>query len=586
MNSKDLNADAHFFELAELADLSLQELQTLWDSVPTEEQAYLVRVFEREADKRQVVEDLDEARMAGYFLEQYREIGFVPAGDVWVKVPLSIREQYKLPLVAVSDEDIDSGSTEISPTKKTSAKTGLPKWIFLLTIPFTCLIIFAIIRVATGANSASASQEIALEPSITPSPTATRSPTPTLTPLPPTATPFALSGFDDAITAGDRASREYYPVQLQVFANPEILPRVFIVQEQEIGIAEWRFDTNPDVVSWLGGMLVRPVLGVPFNLSNLELFRSLTENSVFVVTMNTGDVLQFVYQDSQQVGRADTSYFRQDAPGLVLVLIGETFADGSPTDLRYLVRANYPSEQELGALNTNSRPIIPMQTSHPIGDLSIAVQGARLITSPNLPPDLAYAVLDIQLVSGETPVPTNSLIWLLELTAASGQRFLPDVNASSLGSCAPLEELIAANTATCTSIGFVVSRYGTDARLFVGNSPEELTVFEAALTPLPTMISPSDLDVQLGRISYTNTTLTVRTRIFNPTDQAISLSAADFSLVLGFVPNPTGIAISPIFETRNLEPSSALDLVLDFPYMGEGFGMLMMVGRVWGVAVN
>jgi hypothetical protein len=127
-------------------------------------------------------------------------------------------------------------------------------------------------------------------------------------------------------------------------------------------------------------------------------------------------VLQFVYQDMQQVGRADTSYFRQDAPGLVLVLIGETFADGSPTDLRYLVRANYPNEQELGTLNSNIRAIIPMQTAHTIGDLSISVQAARLVTSPNLPPDLAYVVLDVQLVSGETPVPTNSLIWLLELT--------------------------------------------------------------------------------------------------------------------------------------------------------------------------
>lgn len=582
MNPKDVNADTHFFELSELENLSLQELQSLWDTVPTEEQAYLVRVFEREADKRQVVEDLDEARMAVYFLEQYREIGFVPAGDVWVKVPLSIREQYKLPLMTGSDEDVD---TTASPDAA-SAKTGLPKWIFLLAVPFACLIIFAIIRVATGANSASDSQEIVLEPSITPSPTATLSPTPTVTPLPPTATPFALSGFDDAITAGDRASREYYPVQLQVFANPETLPRVFIVQEQAIGIAEWRFDSNPDVVSWLGGMLVRPVLGLPFSQSNLELFRSLTPNSVFVITMNTGNVLQFVYQDMQQVGRADISYFRQDAPSLVLVLIGETFADGSPTDLRYLVRANYPNEQELGALNTNTRAIIPMQTAHNISDLSISVQAARLVTSPNLPPDLAYAVLDVQLVSGETAVPTNSLIWLLELTAASGERFLPDVNASTFGNCALLEELIPANTATCISIGFVVSRYATEARLFLGNSPDNLTVFEAALTALPTMISPSDLDVQLGRISYTNTTLTVRARIFNPTDQAISLSAADFSLVLGFVPNPTGMAITPVFETRTLEPSDALDIVLDFPYAGEGFGMLTLLGRVWGISVT
>jgi hypothetical protein len=173
----------------------------------------------------------------------------------------------------------------------------------------------------------------------------------------------------------------------------------------------------------------------------------------------------------------------------------------------------------------------------------------------------------------------------LELTAASGERFLPDANAIGFGNCAPLEELIPPNTAACVSIGFVVSRYAGEARLFLGNSSDNLTIFEAALTPLPTTISPSDLDVQLGRISYTNTTLTVRARIFNPTEQAISLSAEDFSLVLGFVPNPTGMAISPVFETRILEPSSALDIVLDFPYAGEGFGMLTLLGRVWGISV-
>jgi hypothetical protein len=586
MNPKDFNADTHFYELTELADLSLQELQTLWDTVPSEEQAYLTRVFEREADKRQVVEDLDEARMARYFLEQYREIGFVPAGDVWVKVPVSIREQYKLPLVTVADEEANASSGEITSNKKIPTKTGLPKWIFLMAVPFACLIIFAVIRVATGASQSDDSQETAILPSDTPSPTATLSPTPTATPLPPTATPFALSGFDDAISAGNRASREYYPVQLQVFANRDTLPRVFIVQEQAIGVAEWRFDSNPDVVSWLGRMLIRPVLGVPFSTGNLDLFRSLTSDSVFAVTMNTGNVLQFVFQDMKQVGRADTSFFRQDTPGLVLVLIGETFADGSPTDLRYLVRAEYPTGQELGALSTDTRPIIPMQTVHTISNLSISIQAARLIVSPNLPSDLAYAVLDIQLVSDETAVPTNTLTWLLELTTESGERFLPDTNAATFGNCAPLEQVIASNTATCASIGFVVSRYATDARLFVGNSPEEMTVFEVELTSIPMTISSSDLDVQLGRISYTNTTLTIRARIFNPTDRAISLPAADFSLVLGFVPNPTGMAISPIFETRNLEPSSMLDVVLDFPYAGEGFGMLTMLGRVWGIEVK
>jgi hypothetical protein len=94
-------------------------------------------------------------------------------------------------------------------------------------------------------------------------------------------------------------------------------------------------------------------------------------------------------------------------------------------------------------------------------------------------------------------------------------------------------------------------------------------------------ISPSDLDVWLGEFLNQYDTQ-VKARIFNPTEQAISLSVADFSLVLGFVANPTGMAIKPVFETQSLETSSALDIVLNFPYAGEGFGVLTMLGRVWG----
>jgi hypothetical protein len=54
-----------------------------------------------------------------------------------------------------------------------------------------------------------------------------------------------LSGFDDAIAAGERANRRYYPVQLQIFPSPDAQPRVFIVQQTSIRVAEWQYDPNP-----------------------------------------------------------------------------------------------------------------------------------------------------------------------------------------------------------------------------------------------------------------------------------------------------------------------------------------------------
>jgi hypothetical protein len=142
---KPLNADTKFFELDELAQMSLTDLQSLWESVPTEDQAYLIRVFEREANKRQIIEDIDEARMAQYFLEQYQQIGFVPAGDVWLKIPPNMQEQYKRPLSTPID-DADALETP------TSGTPTFPRWLLLLAVPFACLMIFTVMRMASGGS--------------------------------------------------------------------------------------------------------------------------------------------------------------------------------------------------------------------------------------------------------------------------------------------------------------------------------------------------------------------------------------------------------------------------------------------------
>jgi hypothetical protein len=325
------------------------------------------------------------------------------------------------------------------------------------------------------------------------------------------------------------------------------------------------------------------IWGIP--QANLDLFRSLNTDSVFVVTMNTGDVLQFTYLDTQQVGRANTAFFRQDTPGLVLVLIGETFADGSPTDLRYLVRANYPADQEIALLEANNQAsIVPMGIAQNIGDVTLTVSDARLVSSANLPSDLAYALVDIQLVSGTNVVSPATWQWFLELSAS--ERLTLDPNASAAGNCATVNTNIPPNTSTCLSLGFIVSRYIDSGRLLVGTSADNLTAFEVQFTPVPIELSANSLDVQLGRVSYTSDTLTVAARVFNPMAEPISISVSDMSLVLGFVPNPTGPAISPMFDTTIVELNSALNLNLDFSYGGEGYATLSLLGRIWAIEIR
>lgn len=449
-----------YHELDDLARLSLPELQALWDSVPVEQQAYLTRVFEREASKRQIVEDLDEARMAHYFLTQYRTLGFVPAGEVWLKVPLPLREQYKKPI----EKDPE--------TDKTRPQRPILPLLLLLGVPFLCFLLFIGVRLASGGT-----QRVA-RPTLTPSPSPTVTPSPTLTPtLPvPSPTPFALTGFDSAIQAGSRSSKRYYPVQLQIFTTRTAQPRLFIVQEQLIGVAEWGFSPEPDVVSWLSGMVIKPVLGVPFSPSNLALFRALGQESVFVVTMNTGNVLQFTFERMTQVPRTDTTSFQQDSPSLVLVLVGETSTDGLPTDLRYVVHAHYPPDQETARLTSPSSQRVPLGVEHDFGSLSLTVQRAQRLTSAELPQGWRYWVLEAQLTTGENGFLTDSLVWHLDI---QGERFLPEQKASQSGACPPIPPVLPPNSTACFSVGFLVHQDSFPVRLFVGTANAPLREFQA-----------------------------------------------------------------------------------------------------------
>jgi hypothetical protein len=150
---------------------------------------------------------------------------------------------------------------------------------------------------------------------------------------------------------------------------------------------------------------------------------------------------------------------------LVLALIGETARDGTPTDVRYVVLADYPAEQELGALPA---------------------------------------------VTPATPTPTA--------------------------------------------------------------------------TPAPP--TSADVQVQLGRISVDDATLRVRLTISNPTAHDIDLQPSDFTLILGYIPQPQGISVQADIAPFTLPANTRQGITLMFPYNGEGYATLTILGRIWGLDVG
>ena len=57
------------------------------------------------------------------------------------------------------------------------------------------------------------------------------------------------------------------------------------MQERAIETTEWHFDPNPDVVSWLSGTYIRPIMGIPYSESNLALLDNLAGHFLYNLGM-------------------------------------------------------------------------------------------------------------------------------------------------------------------------------------------------------------------------------------------------------------------------------------------------------------
>jgi hypothetical protein len=224
-----------------------------------------------------------------------------------------------------------------------------------------------------------------------------------------------LEDQDSVIQGGDSGRAAAFPVNLRVTLPSVSQPRVFVVQRRVIQTAEWNFDPNPDTASYIAGLSVRPVIGIPYAPENDALFRSVGEGATFTLHMNTGAALRFTFEQRLVVSRSDTGIFRQVGPGLVLALIGEHDTSGAPTATRIVITATYAPDQELardGALTGLLPTLAPTQTPTSAPTLPPLSQLEVQVISVDTVPGRITARL--RLFNGQTqPVPiTPDTIWL------------------------------------------------------------------------------------------------------------------------------------------------------------------------------
>lgn len=556
-----------YIEVDALERMTLDQVESVWDLVPTEDRDFLTRRYRRLVKKHKISSDEQEMKLADEHLQRYRYEGLVPAGENWVKISSAKRLEMKRGETDVADVDEDESSG--------------PPWMTLAVVGFALfLLIFLGIRFLGGQSSES-TMTIETTPTETPTPTFTPSPIPSVTPTP-TSTPIALVESDRFIEAGDGRNRTFFPVQFQVNRPEDRQPRVFIVQERLVELTEWLFDPNPDVVSWISQTNIRPVLGIPYSEANAEFIRSLSPGTSFTLRMNTGTELSFTFLSASEVGRQDTHLFQQVEPGLILVLIGELGEDNLPTATRYLVSASYDPAYELELASFTNLPAN-------IGDtirfpaLSVVANASYIVpVSENSSSDFMVAVVDLTLTAGAEDVPLTTYQWFLDV---GDTRYTPDLSLTSGTSYANLPAILPANETLQASIAFLVSRFEGDALLFVappGILSEQVRV---PFSPPPIPVSVEGLDIQLRRVWRDSSRVYVELRVYNPQSETISLDNDHLSIIFGFTPNPTGPTQHPlIFESVLFEPEFSTDMTLTFDWNADDpFATLSVAGRVWSI---
>lgn len=544
-----------------LQALSLEELQALWELVPTERQKAYRTAYDREVRNAGAIGSDDlERRVAAELLLRYVESALVPVGSRWARTPERVQDAARendLPELA----DKTSQTASSKPSPKVMMGMGVVGVIFLLLM---------LMRLLGGGNAADL-PEMTLE--------ATYTPTPEVSPTP---TPLALEAQDDVITDGDADRAVAYPVNLQVILPDASAPRVWVVQRREVRAAQWNFDPNPDIASFVNGMSVRPVIGIPWSEDNDALFENIADGTVFNLTMNTGAILSYEFAAKDEVLRSDTRIFRQVGPGLVLLLIGETDTDGLPTGTRTLVSASYSAEQEL----SRGGELLGLNAIVQEGELGSTLEfndGAS-VTLQNMqsnrdlvdiPAGQQALLFDLDLIADAASLSTN--LWQIELVDAGGQVYLPNESFLQYASYGTLPDEIPDFAHIPSSLAFLVPQDFPGGRLLISDSSGQRIAFRFTLEQPELSVEYDGLDVRLVSVTTIEEQITTRLRIYNGQTTPIDFTQDDIWLSLGYAPDPPGPR-NPAegLQPFSLLPEQAVDLTLVWYWGGEPFGSLQV----------
>jgi hypothetical protein len=565
---------AQYYTLDELMCMPSDVVEELWLACPDRPfyEAALKRAVDDTFGADAIVGDIDRLSVIDecllYYTGQHPDlagtspripVAHAPDGSVrWFKVSDRIRTRLEagLPLE-------EEGAKEAKPAL--TARTAAP--IALLVVTALC-VVFAVIRSALGGDRLSEADLTATAQSVL---AAQSHETPTPTPL-------ALENLDRPIRAGDDL-RDYYPVLLEI-APSDHPSRVFPVQQREVDIAEWLYDDDPDVASAVLGLVVRPVLGIPYTPENAQFLGLLAEGDEIRLRMSTGQTLRFRVTGSGRVSRQEVAIFDQTAPGIVLVLLADPAGD------RLVVYGVYPAEQELARSSGQSALSDAVPEGEPFEHtegLTLTLLEATTSIGPAGSPlgeGWAYLLVDLRI---ETREAVDTGAFAIEAVGSDGGRYTPLTVDGAITHYEPFAPaILPPGSDVRTTVAFLVPRdlYAVTLRL---QAADGLPAVDYALdyTP-PGGLTAASLDVLILETVTEGTPddpldLIVTARLFNPHGQAITVRPSDvfavFSPVVLEDAFPVGPAVQPGGAPlpRTVRAGEAIDVTFHFDWNGDPF---------------
>jgi hypothetical protein len=561
-----------YYTLDQLAAMPAGTLEELWLACPDRPfyEAALKRAVDDTFGENAVVSDLDRLTVIEECLLYYTgghpdlpgsapriPTARRPDGSIkWFKVSDRIRERLEAGLPLQEEKPVE---------RKRALSPRLAIGAAALGLALLCVAFSLIRNLAGGEERISQADLTATAVAAAASPRET--PTPTL---------LALDDIDRPIEAGDDL-RDYYPVLLEI-VPAQGLPRVFPVQQREVEVAEWAFEQDPDVASAVLGLVVRPVLGIPYTAPNAGFLAALRPGDAIQLRMSTGQTLLFRVARSERVSRQEVSIFDQSRPGIALVLLQEAAAD------RLVVYGDYPAEQEAPGLEVDTgHRLLAEGVSAPLGR-SASLTVVDSATSA-VPPGWTYLLVDLHIQASE-PFDTGALAF--ELVDALGGRYTPLAADPSITHYPPFHPArLEAGGSLQATIAFLLPGSAASPLLMVSAGGAQAH-FALDATPLGAL-NASDLDVLVlgaetkGTASQPDA-LVVRARLFNPHAATITLTPADVRVIFSPVAPEDVFPVGPATQEGSgllplaIQGGQAQDVELRFDWNGEPFAGLQIGG--------